>query len=357
MLLSDFGADVVRIDRVETVRAGYSKAAATDVLSRGRRSVGIDLKSSEGAELLLSLVEGADVLIEGFRPGVMERLGLGPGECLARNPRLIYGRMTGYGQDGPWSSYAGHDVNYIALSGVLWNIGRDGEAPVPPLNYVADFGGGGMLLALGVCAALAERATSGSGQVLDAAMVDGSALLNSFVYGMRAAGAWGSERTRNLLDTGTPFYETYETADGKWIAVGALEPKFFGNLIRRLEIDFDPAEQDDQTQWAALREQFTKVFASRTRDEWCDLLAGEEACFAPVLSPWEAPEHPQLSARSTFVTEYGVAQPAPAPRFGRTPASIAGPPPQAGQDTDDVLAVWGIPAPRLAELKASGAVA
>lgn len=356
MLLSDFGADVVRVDRAATVRAGASSTATRDVLSRGRRSIGIDLKSPEGTALLLDLVEQADVLIEGFRPGVMERLGVGPDVCLERNPRLVYGRVTGWGQEGPWASYPGHDINYIALSGVLWSVNRDGQAPVPPLAYVGDFGGGGMLLAVGICAALAERASSGVGQVVDAAMVDGTALLNSFLYGMRAMGLWGDERGRNILDTGAPFYEVYETADGKWIALGAIEPQFYANLVKRLGLDLDPAAQNDRSQWPALREQLAALFATRTRDEWCELLEDAEACFAPVLSPWEAPEHPHHRARGVFTEEFGVVQPRPAPRFSRTPPQVAGPPPQAGQHTDQVLAEWGVAGEEVARLRAAGAI-
>jgi alpha-methylacyl-CoA racemase len=356
MMLSDFGADVIRVDRADAVH-GDQKTASVDVLSRGRRSVAVDLKRPGGVALLLRMAERADILIEGFRPGVMERLGLGPDTCLARNPRLIYGRVTGWGQDGPWSAQAGHDINYISLAGVLWPVGRDGEAPVPPLNYVGDFGGGGMLLAVGICAALAERAVSGRGQVVDAAMVDGSALLNGFMYGMRAMGTWGTERGRNLLDTGAPFYETYETADGKWVSVGAIEPKFFRNLVGRLGLDVDPSTQYDEAAWPALREKLAAIFRTRTRDEWCDLLVGADACFAPVLSPWEAPGHPHNEARGTFTASFGVVQPSPAPRFGRTPATIAGPPPVAGQHTDEILGEFGLDAGEIARLKAAGDIA
>lgn len=360
MVLSDLGADVVRVDRAEAVRAagaGGSPEAPPDVLARGRRSVGIDLKSAGGAEALLRLVEGADVLTEGFRPGVMERLGVGPDECLARNPRLVYGRMTGWGQDGPMAPMPGHDINYISLSGALWPIGRGGEAPVPPLNLVGDFGGGGMLLVVGVCAALLERARSGEGQVVDAAMVDGSSLLNGFLYGMRAAGTWGDERGQNLLDTGAPFYETYETADGKWVSVGALEPKFYRTLLERLGLDFDPAAQYDRSSWPVLRSKLADTFRTRTRDEWCEVFDGAEACFAPVLDPWEAPDHPHNRARGTFTESFGVSQPSPAPRFSRTPGRIAGPPPRAGQHTDHVLTEWGIEAGEIARLKEAGDVA
>lgn len=357
MMLSDFGADVVRVDRVENVTADQAGERPVDVLGRGRKSVGVNLKSAEGVELVLRMVEQADVLIEGFRPGVMERLGLGPDICMERNRELVYGRVTGYGQDGPWAPYAGHDINYIALSGALWSIGRDGEAPVPPLTYVGDFGGGGMFLALGVCAALTERATSGRGQVVDAAMVDGSAMLNAFMYGMRAAGMWTEQRGKNLLDTGTPYYETYETSDGRWISVGAMEPKFFANLLATLGLEFDPRDQADEAKWAALRAELAATFKTRTRDEWAKLLESAEACVAPVLSPWEAPEHPHHIARNAFTTNDGVVQPSPAPRFGRTPARIAGPPPRPGEHTDAVLEGWGIDPADVRRLRDAGDVA
>ncbi|MFB4295088.1 CaiB/BaiF CoA transferase family protein [Actinomadura sp. NTSP31] len=357
MMLSDFGAEVIRVDRVGTADAGNGVDASADVLSRGRRSVAVDLKRPAGADLVLRMVEHADVLIEGYRPGVMERLGLGPDACLARNPRLIYGRVTGWGQDGPWASHAGHDINYISLAGVLWPIGRDGDAPVPPLNYVGDFGGGGMLLAVGICAALAERASSGRGQVIDAAMVDGAALLNSFMYGMRAAGQWSAERGRNLLDTGAPFYETYETADGKWVSIGSIESKFFRNLVTRLGLEIDLGIQGDEASWPILREELAAVFRTRTRDEWTALLADAEGCFAPVLSPWEAPEHPHNAERGTFVESFGVTQPSPAPRFGRTPAAIGGPPPRCGEHTDEVLGEFGLDVAEIARLRTAGDIA
>ncbi|WP_396655721.1 CaiB/BaiF CoA transferase family protein [Microbacterium sp.] len=357
MILSDLGAEVVRVDRLENVAAARADQARADVLSRGRRSIGVDLKSAEGVETVLRLVEEADVLIEGFRPGVTERLGLGPDVCTARNPRLIYGRVTGFGQTGPWSGYAGHDVNYISLSGALWPIGREGEAPVPPLAYLGDFAGGGMLLVIGVCAALVDRAESGRGQVIDAAMVDGSALLTSFLHGMRAAGSWRESRADNLLDTGTPYYEVYETADGKWVSVGAMEPKFFANMVAAMGIDFDPADQFDRSAHPRLREQLSTAFRTRTRDEWVEALAAAEACFAPVLSPWEAPDHAHNVARSTFTESHGVVQPAPAPRFSRTTATIAGPPPLPGEHTADVLTGWGFSRGEVEALLAGGRVA
>jgi alpha-methylacyl-CoA racemase len=354
MMLSDFGADVIRVDRAGAVVGG---GPSREVLARGRRSVAVDLKRPDGVDLVLRLVHEADVLIEGYRPGVMERLGLGPDVCLARNPRLIYGRVTGWGQDGPWAAQAGHDVNYIAMAGALWPIGRDGEAPVPPLNLVGDFGGGGMLLAVGICAALAERANSGRGQVVDAAMVDGSALLNAFLYGMHAMGQWGDERGRNLLDTGAPFYDTYETADGGWVSVGSIEPKFFRNLVSGLGLDIDPEAQYDEASWPVLREKLAAIFKTRTREEWTDRLAGADACFAPVLSPWEAPAHPHNAARGTFTESFGVVQPSPAPRFGRTPATIAGPPPLPGEHTDEILGELGLDAVEIARLRSAGDIA
>ena len=357
MLLSDFGADVVRVERVQNVRAAAGGPPRPDVLARGRRSVGVDLKSPAGIDTLLRLVDGADVLIEGFRPGVTERLGVGPDVCLARNPRLVYGRVTGWGRTGPYAPRAGHDINYLALSGTLWPIGRAGEAPVPPLSYVGDFGGGGMLLTVGICAALAERASSGRGQVVDAAMVDGAALLHGFLYGMRAAGLWREERGANLLDTGAPWYDTYETADGKWVSIGAIEPRFYANLLDALGLHDLPREQPGPDGWPALRARFAEVFRTRTRDEWTAALADAEACFAPVLSPWEAPEHPHNAARGTFLTHDGYTQPAPAPRFSRTPAHVAGPAASPGQHTDEVLADWGFAADEIEKLRAAGDIA
>jgi alpha-methylacyl-CoA racemase len=353
MILSDLGADVLRVERAENC----GRPAPPDPLARGRRSIGINLKAAEGVELLLRLVAGTDVLVEGFRPGVAERLGFGPEVCAGRNPRLVYGRMTGWGQDGPLAPTAGHDIDYIAIAGALFPIGRAGERPVPPLNLVADFGGGGMLLALGILAALIERERSGFGQVVDAAMVDGSALLTSFLYGLRAAGAWRDERGVNLLDGGAPFYDTYETADGGAVAVGALEAKFYAELLAGLGLaGEDLPGQHDRAGWPVLRARFAEVFATRTRDEWAEVFAASDGCVAPVLSPAEAHRHPHNAARGTFAEVGGVVQPAPAPRFGRTPAAVPAAPPAPGADTDAVLEGLGCTPGEIAALRASGTV-
>jgi alpha-methylacyl-CoA racemase len=355
MILSDLGADVLRVDRADS--CGPGAAAPVAPLSRGRRSVGINLKDPDGIELLLRLVESADVLVEGFRPGVTERLGFGPEACAARNPRLVYGRMTGWGQDGPLAPTAGHDIDYIAVSGALSLVGRAGERPVPPVNLLGDFGGGGMLLALGVLAALLERERSGLGQVVDAAMVDGSALLTSFVYGLRAAGAWQDARGVNLLDGGAPFYDTYQTADGGYVAVGALEPQFYAELLSGLGLSgADLPQQNDRAGWPVLRARFAEVFATRSRDEWAAVFAGSDGCVAPVLSPAEAPAHPHNASRGTFADVGGVVQPAPAPRFGRSAADPPSPPPRPGADTDAVLAGLGHTSAEIAALRASGTV-
>ncbi len=358
MLLADLGADVLRIDRADAVRATRPERPPFDLLARGRRSVGLDLKRPEGVECALKLVERADVLLEGFRPGVMERLGLGPDVCLPRNAKLVYGRMTGFGQDGPLANAAGHDINYIALAGALEPIGRKGEPPIAPLNLVGDFGGGGMLLAYGVMAALYERQRSGRGQVVDAAMVDGAATLMTLFHGMRHAGLWSDERGANLLDTGAPFYDVYETADGKYVSIGSLEPQFYAELLQRLEID--PAKlprQMDRSGWPELRRILTETFRSRTRDEWCARLEGTDICFAPVLGIADAYTHPHNVARGTFVEVAGVRQPGPAPRFSRTPGRIAGPPVHPGERADEALADWGFSGPELAELRERKALA
>jgi alpha-methylacyl-CoA racemase len=360
MMLSDMGADVLRVDRAQAVSPDGSVAATEVVLGRGRRSVGVDLKNGAGLEAVLRLVEGADALIEGYRPGVTERLGLGPDDCLARNPRLVYGRMTGWGQRGPYSPRAGHDINYIALSGTLDMIGRRGQAPVPPLNLVGDFGGGGMLLAFGVVCALLEAGRSGRGQVVDAAMVDGAALLAGMVYGFRHVGAWDDERGTNLLDTGAWFYDVYQTSDGRYISLGPIEPPFLAEMIRLTGLADDGGgpvpDQYDRGEWPAMKERVANLVRTRTRDEWCRLLEGSDACFAPVLSPDEAVAHPHNVERGTFTRVDDVLQPAPAPRFSRTPPAVAGPPPRPGRDTGPALADWGFSEAEIADLKKAGAV-
>ncbi|WP_420619646.1 CaiB/BaiF CoA transferase family protein [Candidatus Poriferisocius sp.] len=355
MMLADLGADVVRIDRADRVRDEIPDTPHFDVLNRGRRSVGVDLKHPDGVETVLKLVESADGLIEGFRPGVAERLGIGPDECLARNPRLVYGRMTGWGQDGPYASMAGHDINYIALSGVLGAIGRTGEAPVPPVNLAGDFGGGGMLLALGMVAGMLEARTSGQGQEVDASMVEGSALLITMIYGMHGLGAWGPRGT-NLLDTGAWFYDVYECADGEYISLGSLEPQFFAEMVEKLGIDADGIDQNDRSTWSEMRIRLTEAVKAKTRDEWCEILDGSDVCFAPVLSLAEAPEHPHNAARGTFVEVGGIPQPGPAPRFSRTPPQVVRPAPHPGEHTAEALADWGFDAAGVAALQESGAV-
>jgi alpha-methylacyl-CoA racemase len=358
MLLADLGADVLRVDRADAVRPTRPERPPMDLLARGRRSVGVDLKRPEGVECALRLVERADVLLEGFRPGVMERLGLGPEACLARNARLVYGRMTGFGQDGPLAHAAGHDINYIALAGALEPIGRKGEPPLAPLNLVGDFGGGGMLLAYGVMAALYERERSGRGQVVDAAMVDGAATLMTLFHGMRHAGLWSDERGANLLDSGAPFYDVYQTADGKYVSIGALEPQFYAELLKRLEIDASKLpRQMDRSGWPALRKLLTEKFRSRTRDEWCAILEGTDTCFAPVLGIEDAYGHAHNRARGTFVEVAGVRQPGPAPRFSRTPGRIARPPAHAGEHADEALGDWGFSSAELSALRERKALA
>jgi alpha-methylacyl-CoA racemase len=352
MLLADLGAEVLRVDRPAASRPGWPA-----VLARGRRSVAVDLKHPDGAGVVLDLVAAADALVEGFRPGVAERLGIGPDACLARNPRLVYGRVTGWGQEGPWRLAAGHDIDYVALAGALHPIGQAGGPPVPPLNLVGDFGGGGMLLALGVVAALLETGRSGAGQVVDAAMVDGAALLTTQFHELLAAGLWREERGANLLDGGAPFYGVYQTADGRHLAVGALEPQFYAELLRRLGLDAgDLPAQLDRDGWPLLRERLAALFRTRTREEWCELLAGTDACVAPVLGFGEAPAHPHNRARGTFVDVGGVVQPAPAPRFSRTPCDPPSPAARPGEHTDQALTDWGIPPDQVTRLRATGAI-
>ena len=361
MMLGDLGADVVRVVRTSEVGApppsGIGSITA-GILARSRRSVALDLKNPAGLETALDLVGGADGVIESFRPGVMERLGLGPQECMARNPKLIYGRLTGWGQEGPYAQAAGHDLNYIALAGALHPIGRRGERPVPPLNLVGDFAGGGMLMAVGMLSGLLEAARSGRGQVVDAAMVDGSAYLMMMMYELLGRGAWVEERESNPNDGGAHFYDVYETSDGRYVAIAPMEPQFYRQLLERLGLaGEDLPEQWDAAAWPALKERFSRVFAGRTREEWCALLEGTDCCFAPVLTMSEAVAHPHNVHRRTFVEVGGMAQPAPAPRFGRTPAPVPEPAAPAGQHTDQVLLEWGLPAGRVAELRRLGAIA
>ena len=358
MMLADLGADVIRVDRAERARAPRLPGPNLDLLNRGRRSIAVDLKLPAGIELVLRLVERADALIEGFRPGVMERLGLGPQVCLARNPRLVYGRMTGWGQDGPLAKAAGHDINYIALSGALHAIGRTDSPPPPPLNLVGDFGGGGLLLAYGIACALVERSRSGRGQVVDAAMVDGAAALMAIIYGAHAAGWWRDERQANMLDGGAHFYDSYETKDGKYVSIGSIEPQFYEQLLALTGLrDEELPKQMDRSGWQPMKKRLAEIFRSRTRDEWCRIMEGTDVCFAPVLSLAEAPEHPHNRARGTFVEVEGVRQPGPAPRFSRTPGAIERPPAHAGEHTDEALSDWGFAADELARLREAGAIA
>lgn len=356
MMLADMGAEVVRVDRAAAVIGDFSRDNL-EILNRGRRSIGVNLKDPGGVETVMRLVDQADALIEGFRPGVAERLNIGPDACLARNPKLVYGRMTGWGQSGPMAQASGHDINYIALAGALGHLGRAGEKPTPPINLVADFGGGGMLMAFGIACALIESARSGKGQVIDAAMVDGSASLMTMTWGLRARGVWG-ERGTNVLDSGAPFYDTYETADAAFISIGSLEPQFYAELVERLGLvdDVDLARQMDPTTWPEMRERLTTLFKTKTRDEWCELLEGTDVCFAPVLTMDETIGHPHIQARETIVNEFGLDQPAPAPRFSRTPGEIQGPPAWPGQHTDEVLGEWGFAADEIAVLRDAGAV-
>ena len=358
MLLADMGADVVRVDRLEPSGLGVTMDPRFAVNSRNRRSVAIDLKSAAGREVVLSLVAQADILIEGFRPGVAERLGLGPADCHARNAALVYGRMTGFGQSGPLAQAAGHDLNYIALTGALDAIGPSGGKPVPPLNLVGDYGGGALYLAMGVLAALHERQSSGRGQVVDAAMVDGAASLASIFYGLHAAGQWSGPRGANLLDGGAPFYDTYETADARHIALAPLEPKFFAELAQRIGLDARFVRgQFDRRLWGEMREAIAAIVRSKTRDEWCTVLEGSDACFAPVLSLAEAPGHAHAAQREAFIHVDGVVQPAPAPRFDRSQAPLPRAAPRLGQHTEEVLREAGLSAQAIAELIASGVAA
>jgi alpha-methylacyl-CoA racemase len=352
MLLADLGADVVRIDRKETVGADRP-----DLMGRGKRSIAIDLKHKDGVEAALSLIEKADAVIEGFRPGVMERLGLGPDVALKRNPRVVFGRMTGWGQTGPWASMAGHDIDYIALTGALHAMGRAGEPPAPPLNLVGDYGGGALYLAFGLCAGIIEARSSGKGQVIDCAMIDGAASLTTMFYGMRHAGIWNDKRGDNLLDGGAHFYDTYECADGKWLAVGAIEPQFHTVLVQGLGLDEkDFPGRMDRANWPAHSEKIAAAIRTRSRDDWMKVFDGTDACVAPVLSMEEAPKHPHNVARKTFETAFGAVQPGPAPRFSRTAGAINGVPALAGQHSSDVLKDWGVASERAANFVAGGVV-
>ena len=358
MMLADMGAEVIRVERAQNVRGPAPSTPHGDVSLRGRRNVALDLKHPDGAATLLDLVEKADALIEGFRPGVMERLGVGPDECLARNPKLVFGRMTGWGQDGPYAMSAGHDINYISLAGALAHFGRQGEAPVPPLNMVGDFGGGGMFLAYGVVCALLEAQRSGAGQVVDTAMVDGTAMLMAMFWSMKAGGMFDEDnRGTNLLDTGAHFYDAFRCADGKYVSIGSIEPQFYAELlsITGLSDDAEFGRQMDKQMWPHLKTRLAQVFETKTRDEWCTLMEHTDVCFAPVLTMSEAAQHPHNVARGTFVDIAGVRQPSPAPRFSRTKAEIDGLPAHPGQHTKQVLADWGIPAQRIDDVLASGA--
>lgn len=353
MMLSDMGAEVIRVDRLAHKGSGHR----ANVLNRGRRSIAVDLKNPDGVAAVLQLIDGADVVIEGFRPGVMERLGLGPETCLARNPRLIFGRMTGWGQSGPLAPAAGHDINYISIGGALGAMGYSDRPPAPPLNLVGDFGGGAMYLLAGVLAALVERGTSGQGQVIDAAMTDGTASLLSPFYGMMAMGMWTKERMDNRLDGGAHYYGSYACSDGKFISIGSIEPQFYALLLELCEID-DPefAKQNDKQHWASLRGKLEALFVTQTRDHWCALLEGTDVCFAPVLDLQEAPQHPHNLARQSFVEIDGVTQPAPAPRFSRTPTTVQAPAAMAGEHSEEILNDWGFAPDEILALQQSGAI-
>ena len=357
MMLADAGADIIRIDRSDRATYPPRQEPHVDLMNRGRRSVAVDLKHAGGVALVLRLIESADGLMEGFRPGVAERLGLGPDICLAINPKLVYGRMTGWGQTGPMAQAAGHDIDYIALAGALEPIGRAGEKPLPPLNLVGDFGGGGMLLAFGMLAAILSAQQTGKGQVVDAAMVDGAASLMTMTYTLRAAGIWNDQRGTNLLDTGAHFYEVYETADGGYIGVGAIEPQFYSELIGLLGLSGEdlPGQMDRDT-WPSKKERFASIFATKTRAEWVTIFEGSDACAAPVLSLAEAHLHPHNVHRNTFTEVAGVVQPAPSPRFEGTPGAIRRPPPNPGQHGDEALDDWGVDASDITKLRESGAI-
>jgi alpha-methylacyl-CoA racemase len=356
MLLADLGADVIRVDRQSDPGLGVPRGAEFDLMNRSRRSVAVDLKNPQGVETVLKLAEQADVLIDPFRPGVTEKLGLGPDEALARNPRLIYARMTGFGNHGPLAHAAGHDINYIALSGALHAIGPK-EGPIPPLNMIGDFGGGGMYLAFGVMAAVYEAQRSGQGQVVDIGMVDGAISLMTPIYGLHASGYWHDARGENILDGAAPFYDAFETADGKFVSIGSIEKKFYAILLEKLGLDAEalPAQMD-RDHWPELKATIAATIKTKTRDEWVEIMEGTDVCFAPVLSLVEAPNHPHNQARENFVEVAGITQPAPAPRFSRTPGRVHSPPAVPGEHTEAALADWGFSASDIAALKDAGAI-
>ena len=354
MVLADLGAEIIRVDRASAIGTGSKQEPS----NRGKKSIAVDLKAKEGVEVVLKLVETADAIFEGFRPGVMERLGIGPEVCLARNDRIVFGRMTGWGQEGPLANAAGHDINYISLSGALAAIGRPGSPPVPPLNLIGDFGGGGMLLALGLVAALLESKESKKGQVVDAAMTDGSALLMTMIYSMQSSGMWKTTMGSNLLDGGSHFYDTYECKDGKFISIGSIEPQFYALLCQIAELDEKVfSKQMSRDLWPEQKEEIKKIFLNKTRDEWCELMEGTDVCFAPVLDMPEAPEHPHNKERKTFIDLEGVIQPAPAPRFSRTEPEVVSSPSIVGEHTNEVLSSIGLSKEDISSLKTSGAVA
>ena len=357
MMLADMGAEVFRVDRAQSVRGPAPEAPFFDLLQRGRKNIAIDLKNPQGVETLLQLIEKADAVIEGFRPGVMERLGIGPDVCLARNPKLVFGRMTGWGQEGMYGQAAGHDINYISLAGALAHFARPGETPLPPLNMVGDFGGGGMFLAYGVVCALLEAQKSGKGQVVDTAMVDGAAVLMTMFWAFKSIGMHDENNPgTNLLDTGAHFYDAYRCKDDKFISIGSIEPQFYAELLRLTGLDADPefASHMDRTKWSSLKPKVTAVFATKTQAEWCAIMEATDVCFAPVLTMSEAAQHPHNKERNTFVESHGVMQPAPAPRFSRTKTSLDQPPAHPGQHTSEVLTAWGIG--DVESLIASGAI-
>jgi len=357
MMLADMGAEVIRVDRAQSVRGPAPEAPFFDLLQRGRKNIAIDLKNPQGVETLLQLIEKADAVIEGFRPGVMERLGIGPDVCLARNPKLVFGRMTGWGQEGMYGQAAGHDINYISLAGALAHFARPGQTPLPPLNMVGDFGGGGMFLAYGVVCALLEAQKSGKGQVVDTAMVDGAAVLMTMFWAFKSIGMHDENNPgTNLLDTGAHFYDAYRCKDDKFISIGSIEPQFYAELLRLTGLDADPefASHMDRTKWSSLKPKVTAVFATKTQAEWCAIMEATDVCFAPVLTMSEAAQHPHNKERNTFVESHGVMQPAPAPRFSRTKTSLDQPPAHPGQHTSEVLTAWGIG--DVESLIASGAI-